>query len=215
MKIIVLQEHQEKALEKSLSIIKNGGLVVIPTDTVYGIVGNATQAKTVERLYALKARPKEKAFPLFVRDIAMARWFAYISDAKARFLEHVWPGAVTVIFHHKGKLPQQLTAGNNSIAIRVPNHPFVLGLLGRVNIPLMQSSANLSGMPPATCVQEIVAYFKKEKNKPNLIIDGGELSGVPSTIIDLTHNDPRIIRGDPMNKDTFEVLLEKLSDAGL
>jgi len=215
MEIINLQEHQEKALEKSESVIKSGGLVVVPTDTVYGIIGDATQAKTVGRLYALKARPKKKAFPIFVRDIAMARWFAYISDAKARFLESVWPGAVTVVFHHKEKLPQQLTAGNNSIAIRIPNHPFVLALLDRVNVPLMQSSANLSGMPPATRVQEIVAYFEKEKNKPNPIIDGGELSGSPSTIIDLTHNDPRIIRGDPMDKNTFETLLEKLSNAGL
>lgn len=215
MEIISLQNNQEEALAKAEAMIKNGGLIATPTDTVYGIIGDATNAAAIERLYELKHRPVQKAFPVFVRDIAMARWFAYISDAKARFLERIWPGAVTVIFHHKEKLPQELTAEKNAIAIRIPDHPFVHALLDRLKIPLVQSSANLSGMPPARRAEEIVSYFEKEKNKPDLIINGGEVSTAPSIIIDLTTNDPRMVRAGPMDKERFGVLIKELSEAGI
>lgn len=210
-KIIALREHKEKALEQSLSVIKKGGLVVIPTDTVYGIVGNATQAKTVERLYALKARSKEKAFPVFVRDIAMARWFAYISDEKARFLERVWPGPLTVIFHHKEKLPSVLTAGRNTIALRMPQSSFASELLNRMDVPLVQSSANISEMPAAKNSKDVIASFANQKQKPNLVIDGGDIEGIPSTIIDFTTNQPWLVRSGVMTKEDIDMFFQNIS----
>lgn len=214
-RVIILQEHWEKALEKSVSVITNGGFVVIPTDTVYGIVGDATQAKTIERLFALKARPKEKAFPVFVRDIAMARRLAYISDAKARFLEHIWPGALTVIFYHKEKLPSVITAGKNTIAMRIPQSVFALVLLDRIDIPLVQSSANISGMPAAKNSEDIIASFANQKQKPDLVIDGGEIMGMPSTIIDFTANQPRLVRSGVMTKEDIDLLFQNLFETGL
>ena len=208
MEVIALHEYQEKALEKAEAVIKSGGLVVVPTDTVYGIIGDATQAEVIEQLYALKQRPKEKAFPVFVKDIAMARWFAYISDAKARFLETMWPGAVTVIFHHKEKLPSLLTAGMDTMALRMPSAPVLLALLTRINVPLVQSSANLSGMAPATSTQIVFASFEHQKQKPDLVIDGGEVAGMPSAIIDLTASEPRIIRSGLMNGVELQALFE-------
>lgn len=211
MKIITLSEHQEKTLGHVEAVIKKGGLVAIPTDTVYGIVGNATQAKTVERLYTLKMRPKEKAFPIFVRDIAMARWFAYISDVKARFLERVWPGPLTVIFHHKEKLPSVLTAGQNTIALRIPKAPFVSALLARMDIPLVQSSANISEMPAAKSSKDVIALFANQKQKPNLVIDGGEIAGMPSTIIDFTTNQPRLVRSGVMTREDIDLFFHQIS----
>ena len=210
MEVVVLQENQEEALEKAEAVIKSGGLVAVPTDTVYGIIGDATRADAIERLYALKQRPKEKAFPAFVKDIAMARWFAYISDAKARFLETMWPGAVTVIFHHKEKLPPLLTAGMDTMALRIPNAPFLLALLARVDVPLAQSSANLSGMAPATSAQAVFASFEHQKQKLDLVIDGGEIAGTPSAIIDLTAGEPRIIRSGLMNGGELQALFESI-----
>lgn len=215
MEVIILQEHQEKALEQSVSVIKNGGLVVIPTDTVYGIVGDATQAKTIEHLYALKARSKEKAFPVFVRDVAMARRFAYISDAKARFLEHVWPGTLTVIFHHKEKLPSILTAGKDTIALRMPQSAFALSLLARIDIPLVQSSANVSEMPAAKNSEDVIASFAHQKQKPDLVIDGGEIIGMPSTIIDFTAREPRLVRSGVMTKQDIDLFFQNLFETGL
>lgn len=211
MEIILLQENQEQALEKAEVIIKNGGLVAVPTDTIYGIIGDATNKSAVEALYELKQRSKEKAFPVFVRDVAMARWFAYISDAKARFLEHTWPGAVTVVFHHKEKLPEQVTAGKVTVALRMPHAPFLLALLARVKVPLVQSSANISGAAPAKNAQEISASFEGRACRPDLIIDGGEVAGNASVIIDFTGNKPLLMRSGLMNKNDIDALCEKLA----
>lgn len=213
--VITLQEHQDKALEQSISVIKSGGLVVIPTDTVYGIAGDATQAKTSERLYALKMRPKGKAFPVFVRDVAMTRRFAYISDAKARFLEHVWPGPLTVIFHHKEKLPSVITANKDTIALRMPQSAFALSLLARIDIPLVQSSANISGMPAAKNSEDVIASFANQKQKPDLVIDGGEIIGMPSTIIDFTAHQPRLVRSGVMTKQDLDLFFQTLFETGL
>ncbi len=215
MEVIVWEQNQEDALEKTTAVIKRGGLVAVSTDTVYGIIGDATNKDTVKALYELKHRPKEKAFPVFVKDIAMARWFAYVSDAKANFLTRVWPGGVSVVLHHKEKLPKNLTAGNNTIALRVPDHRFLLALLARLDVPLVQSSANLSGIPPAVTAEQVVVAFEKQKQKPSLLIDGGETPGIPSSIIDLTTNNARLIRGGPMNKKNFDLLIKELSEAGL
>lgn len=213
MEAVALREHQEKALEKAEAVIRSGGLVAVPTDTVYGIIGDALLPEAVARLYALKQRPKEKAFPVFVKDIAMARRFAYISDAKAGFLEHVWPGSVTVVFHRKEKLPLELTAGMDTIALRMPNAPFLLALLARVDVPLAQSSANLSGMPSAVHGQDVIAAFAREKQKPDLVIDGGAVPGTPSAIIDLTANEPRLVRSGLMSKKELDALFVRLQGA--
>lgn len=215
MEAITLQEHQEKALEKAETVIKSGGLIAVPTDTVYGVIGDATNAEVVSRLYALKGRPKEKAFPLFVRDIAAARWFAYISDAKARFLEKVWPGPLTVIFHHKEKLSPILTASQDTIALRMPDHLFLSALLDRVDVPLVQSSANISDLSPAKNSTEVIAFFSGQKQKPDLLIDGGEVAGIPSTIIDFTTNEPRLVRSGVMMKEDFDLFFKQISEAGL
>ncbi|MDP3778820.1 MAG: L-threonylcarbamoyladenylate synthase [bacterium] len=215
MEVIVLEQNQEQALEKAEAAIRRGKLIAVPTDTVYGIIGDGTDKDVISALYALKERPKEKVFPLFIKDIAMARWFAYISDAKATFLTRVWPGGVSVVFHHKEKLPKNVTAGNNTIALRLPNHPFLLALLARLDIPLVQSSANLSGIPPAMTAEQVLASFEKQKQKPVLLIDGGETPGIPSSIIDLTTNNARLIRGGTMNKKHFDLLVKELSEAGL
>ncbi len=215
MEVIVLEQNQEQVLEKAEAAIRRGMLIAVPTDTVYGIIGDGTNKDVIKALYALKQRPEEKRFPVFVKDIAMARWFAYVSDAKANFLTRVWPGAVSVVFHHKEKLPKSVTAGSDTVALRVPNHSFLLALLTRLDIPLVQSSANLSGMPPAMTAEQVLASFEKQKQKPSLFIDGGETPGIPSSIIDLTTNNARLIRGGPMNKKNFALLVKELSEAGL
>lgn len=210
MEVITLQDDQDEALEKAEAIIRKGGFIAVPTDTIYGIIGDATNENAVEALYELKQRPKEKAFPIFIRDIAMARWFAYISDAKARFLENAWPGTMTVIFNHKEKLTRNLTVGKDTVALRMPDTPFLLALLARMNVPLVQSSANISGIVPAKNTQEIIASFEGRAHSPDLIIDGGELAGSPSVIIDFTGNKPLLVRSGLMNKNDIDALCEKL-----
>ena len=126
MKTVALQEENMSAvISQAEAILSSGGVVISPTDTVYGILGSAANESAVSKMFALKNRPAQKAFPVFVRDSAMARHYAYISDAKAKFLERVWPGPVTVVFNHKEKLPKVLTDGLDTIGLRIPHYPFL------------------------------------------------------------------------------------------
>ena len=175
-------------------ILLSGDMVVSPTDTVYGILGDATDETVIQKIFKLKNRPEEKALPIFVKDIATARKFAYISDLKARFLEKVWPGPVTIIFHHKEKLPSSLTGGASTTGIRIPDNLFLQTLLGKLSFPLVQTSANIAGKPPAQNLEEIKEYFAGKEIEPNLIVDGGVLKGQPSVVIDFTRDKPLVLR---------------------
>lgn len=223
--------NEDKLLAKSEKILRSGGVIILPTDTVYGILGDATNAGAIKKIFALKRRPQEKAFPVFVKSIAEARKYAYISDAKTKFLEKVWPGpletaspedppgapartrsltgpgAVTVVFQHKEKLPKVLTGGLGTIGIRIPDHKFLHTLLTRLDFPLAQTSANVSGLPPAKSLEDIKKYFGKSKIKPDLVIDGDEINGEQSTVIDFTGKDPIILRTGLVSKSELDHLL--------
>lgn len=187
--------------------IEKGGVVAVPTDTVYGLVCDARNEDAIKRMFAMKGRPQEKAFSVFVKDIAMARRYAYISDAKTKFLQRVWPGAVIAVFHHKEKLPAALTGGKDTIGIRIPDHPFLSALLDRLDFPLAQTSANISVMPPAKNADEIVGYFKDAVTEPDFIVDAGEFSGAPSTVVDCTGASPLILRSGIVSKMDIDRML--------
>ncbi len=162
MRIIELKdENFSEALLQTASILRSGGVAVVPTDTVYGIVGDAAKAATVKKIFKIKNRPQKKALPVFVKDVATARKIAYISDAKAEFLRKIWPGPVTVVFQRKAKLSEISAGGTETIGIRMPEHKFLLELLARLDFPLAQTSANVSGGAPAEDLEEIKKYLYK------------------------------------------------------
>lgn len=208
-KVVISQENTDAVLAEIEAMIRSGLVVAVPTDTVYGLICDARNDAAIQRMVAIKKRPREKAFPIFVKDIAASRLLVYISDAKARFLEKVWPGAVTVVFQHKGKLPPVLTGGKDTLGIRIPDHPFLSQLLGRLDFPLAQSSANISDRPAAKTAQEAAAYFENEKEQPDLIVDGGPTPGASSTIIDFTGQEPIVVRAGPITKSDLDALLKK------
>lgn len=208
--MLVLKLHEDTfshVVSETERVLRSGGLVISPTDTVYGILGDATNECAVSKMFALKNRPMEKAFPVFVRDIPMTRRYAYISDAKAKLLEQIWPGPISVVFHHKEKLPKILTGGLRTLAFRIPHSLFLAEVLERVDFPIAQTSANISNEPPAKNIAEIRHYFEKSKIKPDLVIDGGELYGQPSTIIDFTGKEPIILRTGMVSKEELDRLL--------
>lgn len=208
MKVVKLAETNfVKVLSGAERILRSGGIVISPTDTVYGILGDATNAGAIKKMFAMKQRPQEKAFPIFIKSIPEARKYAYISDEKAKFLEKVWPGPVTVVFQHKEKLPRILTGGLGTIGMRIPDHEFLHELLARLDFPLAQTSANIAGQPPARNLQEIKKYFGKSKIKPDLVIDGGEIKGEQSMVIDFTANEPIILRSGVTTKKELDKLL--------
>lgn len=211
MKIVKLAVNRESfVLSEAQKILSSGGIVAGPTDTVYGIFGDATKETVIRKMFAMKQRSGKKAFPIFVKDIPTARKFASISDDKARLLERMWPGKVTAVFYHKDKLPAVLTGGLDTIGIRVPEYPFLLTLLARLAFPLAQTSANISAEAPAKTAREIKARFGCVKIRPDLVIDGGEISRQPSTVLDFTGAEPKILRTGIISSDVWRRFFQKM-----
>jgi len=197
-------------LSEAEGILRSGGIIIAPTDTVYGILGDATNVETIKNIFLLKQRSLEKAFPVFVKSVAEARKYAYISDAKAKFLASIWPGPATVVLHHKGKLPRILTGDPETIGVRVPKNEFLLQLLSRLDFPLVQTSANISSKPTAQNTKEIKAYFGNQELQPDLIIDGGETTRQHSTLIGLTGNEPRLLRTGAVTKKELDKVFQSM-----
>jgi L-threonylcarbamoyladenylate synthase len=206
VKVLKLRKETfTEVLKEARDVLKKGGIIIAPTDTVYGILGNAEDEDTIRKAFELKQRPHEKALPIFVSGLPMARKFSYIPDARIQFLERVWPGAVTGIFRHKGMLPSLLTGGSETLGIRIPNHPFILSLLQEITFPLLQTSANISAKLPAKDLDEIKGYFSHSIPQPDLVIDGGTLEGKSSTVIDFSGTKPVILRIGSVTREDLEI----------
>jgi L-threonylcarbamoyladenylate synthase len=189
-----------------VKIIKQGGVVVFPTDTVYGLLADATNEKAVKKIFKIKKRPKEKPIPLFVKDIEMAKKFAFINKKQENLLKLFWPGKVTAVLKRprtrtssvRGKKNKKLIiygVTRNTIALRIPNYRLVNVLLKKLDRPLTGTSANISGKPASTKIGEVLRQFKNAKEKPDLILNYGNLQfSLPSIVIDLTGKKTRILR---------------------
>lgn len=190
--------------------IKKGFAVVVPTDTVYGLSVHALDEGALERLFRIKKRPPTKAVPLFVKDIAMARKLAYISDDVQRRLETLWPGAVTVVLYKKDIVPSLAAGGGETIGLRIPRHAVVRELIRAVDAPLTGTSANISDLEPTNDPDAVCAQFVGEALKPDLLLHSGVLPKAnPSTVIDLTEGKPRLLRVGPITKRDLEKLWSK------
>ena len=205
-----IDQMGSQVLIEAVQVIRVGGVVAVPTDTVYGLIADVSNPDAVRRIFAIKGRVPEKALPVFVRDIAMARRFAYISDAKAEFLEKMWPGQVTVVFQHKEKLPKVLTGGHTTLGMRMPKHPLLIALLEKLGVPLAETSANPSGKPAARSAARVKEYFRDAEHQPDLLIDGGETGRSPSAVIDFTGIEPLVLRSGATTKGQFDRLLKSV-----
>lgn len=189
------QNPEKEAIQKAAEIIKNGGLVISPTDTVYGFLADARNQKAVEKIFKIKKRPKTKPLAVFVKDIKMAKKYAFINKKQGEFLKKNWPGKITIILKSKNNLPEGLMAKNKTIGIRISDYKLINLLLKKINFPLAQTSANISGNQATTRIKEVLEQFAGKRIKPDLIIDAGDLpENRPSKVIDLTNEKPLIIR---------------------
>lgn len=177
--------------------LKNGGVVACPTDTVYGLLADATNEKAVKKIREIKQRDAKKGMPIFVYSLKEAKAIADINEEQGRILQSLWPGKLTAILAVKkgvGIAPSALT-DNNTIALRIPNHTLVREILKQYKKPLTGTSANLSGKEScraAACVKE---QFELKTSQPDMIIEGEELVySEPSTIVDLTKKPYKMLR---------------------
>lgn len=194
-------------IAQAADCIRRGFVVMMPTDTVYGLAANALDEKAVRRVFAVKGRPPSKAVPLLVKNIAMARRLAYISDAVAERLKALWPGAVTVVLHKKDLVPAVAAGGGETIGLRISAYPVAEALVAAADVPLTGTSANVSDMPGGGDVAPILEQFKAAGAMPDLVLDAGTLPPAqPSTVVDLTRGEPHLLRMGPVTKRDLERL---------
>lgn len=195
-------------IEKAGQIILRGGVVVIPTDTVYGLAADASNEYAVRKVFKIKKRPQAKPLPLIVRNLEMAKKIAFIDRRLEKILNLIWPAAITVLLEKKFNLPELVSGGKKTIGLRIPDYKLTHLLIEEVNRPLTATSANISGQPPSNKIDEVLAQFRKEFFRPDLVLDAGDLKFCePSTVLDLTAPKPKIIRIGPVNpKKLMEIL---------
>ncbi len=201
--LIIRGEDMSPAAE----IILAGGMVAVPTETVYGLAANGLDANAVDGIYRVKGRPETKPISLLVPGISSAEKFCRdIPPAAYILAEKLWPGPLTMILFKKPNVPDIVTAGGSTVGIRCPDHEKTLGLLHLAGVPLATPSANISGMPSPKTLCDVLFYFD---GKIDAAVDGGKCRvGVESTILDMTVSPPRILRQGGLSRAKIETVLE-------
>jgi L-threonylcarbamoyladenylate synthase len=177
--------------EEVVNILNSGGIGILPTDTLYGMVGRADLPKTVERIYELKDRNLSKPFIILISSITDLEKFDIKTSHKDRdILKKYWPGKVSIIFKVKNEDFGYLTRERGSLALRLPDKEDLLDLITKTG-PLVAPSANPEGKEPAETIKDAKEYFK---DKVDFYLDGGRISGEPSTLITLNDGEIHILR---------------------
>ena len=200
MKLIRIANSQtiKQAVASAADILKNGGLIIYPTDTAYGLGANALDETAVKRVFKVKRRPLSKPIHIIVKDIKEAKKYAEVTALGLKLAQKFLPGPLTLIFKKKSLVPDILTANLDTIGIRIPNHPVIKALSAKVDFPYTATSANLSGENTPYCAKEVLKQL--DKNLIGLVVDAGELPHVePSTVLDLTISPPKMVRKGPIS----------------
>jgi L-threonylcarbamoyladenylate synthase len=198
MKTTVLSTDSPDVIQYAFEILKMGGLVALPTDTVYGIGALAFDGKAVESIFYAKERPVEKAIPILIAEIMdLNKVASIISYTTRRLASRFWPGPLTCIVPKKPTLPAAVSA-TDTVGVRIPDHA-VARILLRLTGPMAVTSANISGGQSPLTAEEVHAQLN---GRIPLIIDGGRTpGGIPSTVVDCSTNELKILREGPISAE--------------
>ena len=194
-------------LKEISEIIKNGGIVVFPTETVYGIGTNGLNKEAISRLYEVKQRPTSKPISLLVSSIEMVDMVARdITDMEYKLMDKFFPGPLTIILKKKNIVPDNLTNNTDTVGIRMPDNIIAKKLIEYAKVPIATPSANISGKPSGTDINYIMENFK---DKVDYYIDGGQSKlGIGSTIVKVENGYPLILREGSISKEQIFECLE-------
>lgn len=204
METAVLSIDDPQAIEAALSVLKSGGLVAFPTDTVYGLAADPFNPAAIQRLYVAKERDMSKAIAVLVGGVEqLDKVSAGLSNAADRLAARFWPGALTLVISRRPELPLELSA-LPTIGVRMPDHAFALRLL-RASGPLATTSANRSGEENPLTADDVLHQLG---SRIELVLDGGRCpGGVPSTVVDCTVPDGRILREGAISAAQIQSIL--------
>jgi L-threonylcarbamoyladenylate synthase len=202
----------EKQIKKAISILKQGGLVAYPTDTVYGLGACITNIRAVERIFQVKGRPKGMALPVLLADSRqIGEIVKSITPVARRLADEFFPGALTIILPKADALSAVITGGSRTVAFRIPNHPVPLALIRGLSKPIVGTSANLSGHPSSLTAVEVQAQIG---DKIDMVIDGGRCpGGIESTVVDLSGEKPVVRRQGAISIEQLRKILPDILPA--
>jgi len=201
---------QRELLTRAAALIRSGEVVAFPTDTVYGIGVSAWDPEAIQRLYAIKGRPRQKAIALLLSGSSQLPDVTdYRSPKLDRLVWKFWPGALTIVVPWRASLRDRVPRESGTVGIRVPDHPVARALIAAVGVPLATTSANLSGAPSPVTAQEVDMQIG---DRIALIIDGGRCpGGQDSTVVDLTTDPPTVRRVGAISVQELEAVLGPLT----
>ena len=181
-----------RLIDTVAEVIQRGGVIIYPTETLYGLGADPFDPAAMQRLYAIKGRERNKPIPFLIKDLQMlATLVEAIPPIGRQLMERYWPGALTLIFRAKEGLPTPLRGEGGTIGVRISAHPIARGIVEAVDTPLTSTSANPAGEGDFIDIQGIAQTFV---DQVDLIVDGGKVGGVGSTVIDLTSTPPKVVR---------------------
>jgi len=186
------------AIARAASILRAGGLVAFPTETVYGLGANALDPDAVRKIFAAKERPEWDPLIVHVSGLEMARRLT-TQELPVEFTQKFWPGPLTLVVRKSGFVPEEVTARRDTVALRMPRHPVAQALLAAAQLPIAAPSANRFGRPSPTRAEHVVADLGE---RVDLILDAGPTElGVESTVLDLTQSPPVILRPGGVSRE--------------
>lgn len=195
--------------EKAGEVLRSGGLVAFPTETVYGLGGNGFDAGASQKIYAAKGRPSDNPLILHIADREMLDDITdEVSDKAEKLIEKFWPGPLTMIFNKKDNVPYETTGGLDTVAVRMPSLPAARYMIRAAKTAIAAPSANVSGRPSPTLAKHVSEDLD---GRIEMIIDGGSVGiGLESTIIDMTCEPPVILRPGYITKEMFEEVIGRV-----
>ncbi len=193
-------------LNEAAELLRSGEVVAFPTETVYGLGANALDPEACSEIFRVKGRPQDNPLIVHIANRTMADTVVEIwNEAAELCMQTFWPGPLTLVLPKKALIPDIVTGGLETVAIRMPNHRVALALIERTGLPLAAPSANLSGKPSPTCGTHV---WQDLKGRIRLIIDAGNCNvGLESTVLDLSGKIPTILRPGGISKENLEIVL--------
>ena len=206
---------EKNSIKDAANIIKKGGLVVFPTETVYGLGANGLDEVAVGKIFKAKGRPQDNPLILHVHSMEqIGELVVEIPEIAIRAMERFWPGPLTILFKKSDKVPDIITGGLNTVAIRMPKNHIALELIKSSDCPIAAPSANISGRPSPTSSDHVIQDLM---GKVNMIIDGGKTGiGLESTVLDLSGDIPMILRpGGVTLEDLRSIIPSVVEDSSI
>ena len=204
METLLLPSDKE-SLSLAADLLRSGQLVAFPTETVYGLGADALNADAVLSVFAAKGRPADNPLIVHIYDRSQLDGLCVVPDKALPLMDAFWPGPLTILFEKLPAIPDAVTAGLPTVAVRLPSHPVASAMLRACNLPVAAPSANSSGRPSPTLASHVLEDLR---GRIPLILDGGPCEvGLESTVLDLCHGEPTILRPGGVTKEMLESVL--------